>query len=83
MDWTKTKTITVEPVWFKRKVREALEIRRLRTGPEEERGVNRDLGDYVTTENWSSSFFKINQMKNIPTFKSTTSDIATDLNATS
>ena len=83
MDWTKTKTIAVKPVWFKRKVREVLEIRRLRTGPEEEGGVNRDLGDYVITDTWLSLFSKINQIKNIPTFESMTSNITTDVNATS
>ena len=82
MDWTKTRTIAVESVWFKRKVREALEIRRLGTGPEEERGVNRDLGDYVTTETWSTLFSRINQLKSIQTFESMTSNITTDVNTT-
>ena len=41
--WQKTKTLAVEPVWIKRKVREALEIRRLKTGPGDDRGLNRDL----------------------------------------
>ena len=65
-----TKTVAVEPTWYRRKVREALEIRRLKTGPEEETGINRDLGDYVTTNTWSSLFTKINRSKDIPTFKS-------------
>ena len=65
-----TKTVAVEPTWYRRKVREALEIRRLKTGPEEETGINRDLGDYVTTNTWSSLFTKINRNKDIPTFDS-------------
>ena len=65
MDWTKTRTIDVEPIRFNRKAREALEIRRLGTGPDEKRGVNIDLGDYVTTEICSILFPKINQMKGI------------------
>ena len=70
IDLTLTKTIAVEPTWYRRKVREALEIRRLKTGPEEETGINRDLGDYVTTNTWSSLFTKINRNKDIPTFNS-------------
>ena len=74
LDWDKTKTIAVEPIWFRRKVREALEIRRLKTGPEQEKGLNRDLGDYVTTRTWSSLFEKINTTKGAPTFESMTAD---------
>ena len=70
IDLTMTKTVAVEPTWYRRKVREALEIRRLKTGPDEETGINRDLGDYVTTNTWSSLFTKINRCKDIPTFKS-------------
>ena len=58
-----TKTIAVEPIWYKRKVREALEIRRLKTGPNEDRGLNRDLGDYVTTDSWNTLFTQINKKK--------------------
>ena len=79
IDLSKTKTIAVEPIWFRRKVREALEIRRLQTGPEEERGLNRDLGDYVTTNTWSSLFTKVNGMKSIPNFESMTSNEVNDI----
>ena len=78
MDWEAVKTLAVEPIWFKRKVREALEIRRLKTGPEETKGLNRDLGDYVTTSTWSTLFNKINDMKIEPTFESMTSSSALD-----
>ena len=74
IDWQSTKTLAVEPIWYKRKIREALEIRRLRTGPDDPRGVNRDLGDFVTTNTWSSLFDKINDMKILPTLDSLTSN---------
>jgi len=73
INWENTKTLAVEPVWFKRKVREALEIRRLKTGPGETNGLNRDLGDYVTTNTWSALLEKINNIKGTPTFDSLTS----------
>ena len=57
---------------FKRKVRESLEIRRLKTGPNEPNGLNRDLGDYVTTEMLSSLLAKVNSIQRVPTFKSLT-----------
>lgn len=75
IDWKQTRTLAVEPVWFKRKVREALEIRRLGTGPDEERGLNRDLGDYVTTNTWSTVLNKVNTIKGVRTFESMTSNI--------
>ena len=58
--WEDTKTIAIEPSYFRRKVRESLEIRRLRSGPENEKGLNRDDGDYVTTSTWTSVFDKVN-----------------------
>ena len=75
--WENVKTLSVEPVWFRRKVREALEIRRLRTGPGQPKGLNRDHGDYVTTNTWSSVFDKINEKEHltIGTFKSMTDDV--------
>ena len=74
IDWKAVKTLAVEPLWFKRKVREALEIRRLKTGPNEPKGLNRDLGDYVTTSTWSTLFDKINSKNIVPTFESMTSN---------
>ena len=59
--WEGTTTIAIEPVWFRRKVRESLEIRRLKTGPDDPNGINQDNGDYVTTNTWNSLFDKINQ----------------------
>ena len=74
LNWERIKTIAVEPIWFRRKVREALEIRRLKTGPEHEKGLNRDLGDYVTTRNWSPLFDKVNNERGTPTFESMTNN---------
>ena len=79
INWENTKTVAVEPVWFKRKVREALEIRRLKTGPGEPRGLNRDLGDYVTTNTWSTLLDKVNTVSGVPTFDSMTSNNANDV----
>ena len=74
IDWEKTKTLAVEPVWFRRKVREALEIRRLKCGPEHPKGLNKDYGDYVKSNTWTKLFDKINTMKNTHTFESMTSN---------
>ena len=60
IDWSKTKSLAVETRWFKRKIREVLEIRRLKTGPDDLKGLNRDYGDYVTTTTWAPLFEKIN-----------------------
>ena len=79
INWEHTKTLAVEPVWFKRKVREALEIRRLETGPSEPKGLNRDLGDYVTTDTWSMLLKKINTAKCVPTFESMSSYISNEV----
>ena len=57
--WEQSKTIAIEPIWFRRKVREALEIRRLKTGPNEPEGLNQDMGNYVTTNIWNELFTKI------------------------
>ena len=74
IDLNQVKTVAVEPQWYRRKVREALEIRRLKTGPNEQTGINRDYGDYVTTDTWRSLFTKINQNKHMLTFEKMTSN---------
>ena len=73
--WNDTKTVAIEPIWFRRKVRESLEIRRLKTGPNEPNGLNKDNGDYVTTEMWNPLFNQINSDKKtgVRTFESMTS----------
>ena len=69
-----TQMLAVEPVWYRRKVREALEIRRLKTGPNDEHGINKDNGDYVTTNTWDPLFNQINldSRANVKTFESMT-----------
>ena len=57
--------LRVNPVissMYKRKVREALEINRLKTLKETDKTfkvLNRDNGDYVTTNSWKPLFWKI------------------------
>ena len=57
--------LRVNPVissMYKRKVREALEINRLKTLNETDKTfkvLNRDNGDYVTTNSWKPLFRKI------------------------
>ena len=76
IQWDNVKTLAIEPVWFRRKVRESLEIRRLGTGPNDPNGLNRDYGDYVTTNKWKTVFEKINAHKHLTvgTFDSMTSN---------
>ena len=78
IEWDHTKTLAIEPIWFRRKVREALEIRRLKTGPNDPNGLNRDYGDYVTTNTWQTLFNKINSNKKIKidTVQTMTSNIS-------
>ena len=82
IDLSQIKTVAVEPLWYRRKVREALEIRRLQTGPNEQTGINRDLGDYVTTNAWKPLFTKINKDKHTLTFKKMTPNHNTESNET-
>ena len=77
IDMTKTKVLAQESQWFPRKVREALEIRRLKTGPNEEHGINQDMGDYVTTNHWDDLFDAINHNRkaDVRSFEDLMSDI--------
>ena len=56
IDWNKTDVLSVQPNWYKRKIREALEIQCLDCGPNTLHGLNRDNGNYVTTDTWKSFF---------------------------
>ena len=47
VDWEHVKTLSVQPKYFHRCVRESLEIRRQNTGPDAEKGMNKDYGQYV------------------------------------
>ena len=63
--WEHTKTIAIENNYYRRKVRESLEIRRLKTGPKYNNGANRDYGDYVKTETWQTLFDNIKPLKEV------------------
>ena len=52
INWEGIKTISVEPSFFKRAVRESLEIQCLKTEPGNIYGMNRDTGRYVKTNTW-------------------------------
>ena len=56
INWEGIKTLSVEPSFFKRAVRESLEIQCLKTEPGTVHGMNRDSGRYVTTNTWRPVF---------------------------
>ena len=61
-NWIHPSTITVMSNMYKGKVREALEIKRLKTLNETDKMFkvrNRDNSDYVTTNRWKPLFRKI------------------------
>ena len=55
--WEETKTIAIETNYFKRSVREALEIKKNRTGPNDKYGINQDYGLFVKTNTWDSLLY--------------------------
>ena len=59
IDWNGVKTLKTESNKFDRKVREALEIQRNETGPEN--GMNLDHGMYVTSGFWKPLMKYINR----------------------
>ena len=63
VNWEDVKTVSIQPNYFKRCVRESLEIRRLKTGPDSDKGINKDYGLYVTTNVWNSL---LNKSANMP-----------------
>lgn len=64
VDWENVKTLSVQPKYFHRCVRESLEIRRQNTGPDAEKGMNKDYGQYVTTNTWNPLLDKVNKIMN-------------------
>ena len=61
-NWVHPRTIAVVSNMYKRKVREAFEINRLKTLNETDKTfkmLNRDNGDYVTTNSWTPLIRKI------------------------
>ena len=61
-DWLHPKTVSISPYMYKRKIREALKINKLKIINERDKTftvLNRDNGDYVTTNSWKLLFMKM------------------------
>ena len=61
-DWLHPKTVRISPYMYERKIREALEINKLKTINEKDKTftvLNRNNGDYVTTNSWKPLFMKM------------------------
>ena len=61
-DWLHPKTVSMSPYMHQRKIREALEISKLRTINKKDetfKVLNRDNDDYVTTSSWKPLFMKM------------------------
>ena len=58
-NWDENVTIAKEPIYRRRKIREALEIRRWKTGPDQPTGLNRDTGNFANTNSWNAIFRKL------------------------
>ena len=61
IDWDKASTISTEPHYFQRCVREALEIQKEQVGPRGNKIINKENGQYVTTNTWINLLKKINK----------------------
>ena len=64
--WENNTILSVQPNWYKRKVREALEIQYWDCGPNTRHGMNRDWGDYVTTQAWKPLFSNLRKRQSTP-----------------
>ena len=56
------KTVRISPYMYERKIREVLEINKLKTINEKDKTftvLNTDNGDYVTTKSWKHLFMKM------------------------
>ena len=56
------KTVRISPYMYERKIREALEIKKLKAINEKNKTftvLNRDNGDYFTTNPWKPLFMKM------------------------
>ena len=58
-NWCENVTIALESNYHLRKIREALEIKRWKTGPDQPMGLNRDTGNISYTNSWNSLFSKL------------------------
>ena len=62
INWVHTKTVRISPYMYERKIREALEINKLKTINEKDKTftvLNRDNSDYVTMNSWKPLFMKM------------------------
>ena len=64
IDWENASMICTEPRYFKRCVREALEIQKEEVGPRKDKLINREAGQYVTTKIWLSLLEQISKYDN-------------------
>ena len=61
-DWLHPKTVRISPYMYERKIREALEINKLKTINEKGKTftvLNRDNSDYVMINSWKPLFMKM------------------------
>ena len=61
-NWLHRETVHISPYMYKRKIPEALKINRLKTINEKDKTftvLNRDNGDYITTNSWKPLFMKM------------------------
>ena len=61
-DWLHPKTVRISTYMYERKIREALKLNKLRTINEKDKiftVLNRDNGDYVTTNSWKRLSMKM------------------------
>ena len=58
-NWGENVTIAVESNDHRRKIREALEIRHMKTGPDQFQGLNRDTGTITSSNSWNALFSKL------------------------
>jgi len=57
--WDDIKVLSKQSNYYKRSIRESLEIKLRKSGPNDTNGMNRDQGKYVTTNSWEPIFDKI------------------------
>ena len=61
-DWLHPKAIRISPYMYERKIREVLEISKLKIINEKDKTVtvlNRDNGDYIIKNSWKPLFMKM------------------------
>jgi len=61
VDWEKASMISTEPRYFKRCIREALEIQKEKVGKRKDKVINREAGLYVTSNTWLNLLEKISK----------------------